>query len=240
MTAQLPLRAGPPSGRDPGRPTAAVIETSALTKRYPGAVTALDGLTVQVAPGITGLVGANGAGKSTSIKILLGLLPATSGQAAVLGLDCARDRAADPDADRLHAGARLPAAGCHRDRVRHPPGPDVRAAADRGQGAGRRVASPCRPVRGAVPADRHLLHRHEAAGEAGPGAGRRPAADAARRADHRARPGRAGPRCSTWWPGSAPSSASPSWFPRTCSGRSSRSATTWWPSTAGGCCAPTR
>ena len=52
---------------------------------------ALDGLTVRVEPGITGLVGANGAGKSTLIKILLGLLPATSGQAAVLGLDCARD-----------------------------------------------------------------------------------------------------------------------------------------------------
>ncbi len=89
MTAPLPLRAGPP----PGAPdsTTAVIETTALTKRYPAGVTALDGLTVTVGPGITGLVGANGAGKSTLIKILLGLLPVTSGRAAVLGLDCARD-----------------------------------------------------------------------------------------------------------------------------------------------------
>jgi ABC-2 type transport system ATP-binding protein len=66
-----------------------VIETEALTKVYPGEVTALGGLTVSFAPGITGLVGANGAGKSTLIKILLGLIPPTSGQARVLGRDCA-------------------------------------------------------------------------------------------------------------------------------------------------------
>ena len=76
---------------EPGRRGTAVIETTALTKRYPGPVTALDGLTVTVEPGITGLVGANGAGKSTLIKILLGLLPPTSGQARVLGGDCLHD-----------------------------------------------------------------------------------------------------------------------------------------------------
>jgi ABC-2 type transport system ATP-binding protein len=54
-------------------------------------VTALDALTVRVEPGITGLVGANGAGKSTMIKILLGLLQPTSGQARVLGADCVHD-----------------------------------------------------------------------------------------------------------------------------------------------------
>src|SRR5216683_5107727 len=66
----------------------AVIETTMLTKVYPGDVTALDALTVSVAPGVTGLVGANGAGKSTLIKILLGLVPPTKGQAKVLGHDC--------------------------------------------------------------------------------------------------------------------------------------------------------
>jgi ABC-2 type transport system ATP-binding protein len=65
-----------------------VIETIALTKRYPGPVTALDDLSVTIGPGITGLVGANGAGKSTLVKILLGLLPPTSGSASVLGTDC--------------------------------------------------------------------------------------------------------------------------------------------------------
>src|SRR5687767_10720340 len=69
----------------------ALVSTRALTKRYPGGVTALDGLTVEVDEGIVGLVGANGAGKSTLIKILLGLLPATDGDATVLGMDAARD-----------------------------------------------------------------------------------------------------------------------------------------------------
>ena len=81
--------AGPPGAAAAAAGSApAVIETKALTKVYPGQVTALDGLTVAVAPGITGLVGANGAGKSTLIKILLGLLPPTRGQARVLGHDC--------------------------------------------------------------------------------------------------------------------------------------------------------
>jgi ABC-2 type transport system ATP-binding protein len=89
VSAQPSPRAeGPPAELDPG---AAVIQTTALTKRYPGGVTALDALTVRVEPGITGLVGANGAGKSTLIKILLGLLPPTSGQARVLGGDCLHD-----------------------------------------------------------------------------------------------------------------------------------------------------
>ena len=58
-----------------------------LTKRYPRGVTALDGLSLDLEPGIIGLVGANGAGKSTLIKILLGLLEPTSGDASVMDLD---------------------------------------------------------------------------------------------------------------------------------------------------------
>ena len=71
-----------------------LIATDALTKRYPNGVAALSDLTVDVEPGIIGLVGANGAGKSTLIKILLGLLPPTSGRVQVLGLDPATDAAA--------------------------------------------------------------------------------------------------------------------------------------------------
>ncbi|HEX7173590.1 MAG TPA: ABC transporter ATP-binding protein [Candidatus Limnocylindria bacterium] len=71
-----------------------LISTRALTKRYPGGVTALDALSVDIDEGVIGLVGANGAGKSTLIKILLGLLPATEGGATVLDLDAATQGAA--------------------------------------------------------------------------------------------------------------------------------------------------
>lgn len=50
-----------------------------------GSVLALDSLDVTIGGGVTGLVGANGAGKSTLIKILLGLLAPTRGEAWVLG-----------------------------------------------------------------------------------------------------------------------------------------------------------
>ena len=64
-----------------------LLSTSELTKRYPGGVTALDGLTLELEPGIIGLIGANGAGKSTFLKIMLGLLKPTSGSLTVLGID---------------------------------------------------------------------------------------------------------------------------------------------------------
>jgi ABC-2 type transport system ATP-binding protein len=63
-----------------------IVRVESLTKRFTS-VTALDALTLDLSPGIVGLVGANGAGKSTLIKILLGLMPPTSGKVAVLGID---------------------------------------------------------------------------------------------------------------------------------------------------------
>ena len=70
-----------------------LISARELTKRYPGVV-ALDSLTVDLEPGIIGFVGANGAGKSTFLRILLGLLPPTSGSVTVLGMDVTRQRMA--------------------------------------------------------------------------------------------------------------------------------------------------
>ena len=67
-----------------------LISARELTKHYPG-VHALDGLTLDIEPGIIGFVGANGAGKSTFIRILLGLLAPTSGSVSVLGWDVRAD-----------------------------------------------------------------------------------------------------------------------------------------------------
>ncbi len=55
-----------------------------LTKQYRN-VTALNEVSFTISDGITGILGENGAGKSTAIKIFLGLLPPTSGAATVLG-----------------------------------------------------------------------------------------------------------------------------------------------------------
>jgi ABC-2 type transport system ATP-binding protein len=62
-----------------------VISTHALTKRF-GPITAVDSLDLQVRRGdIYGFLGANGSGKTTTVRMLLGLVLATSGHAYVLG-----------------------------------------------------------------------------------------------------------------------------------------------------------
>jgi len=63
-----------------------VIELDSITKSF-GRVRVLDDVSLSLGPGVTGLLGPNGAGKSTLIKILLGLLRATSGSGRVLGMD---------------------------------------------------------------------------------------------------------------------------------------------------------
>ena len=67
------------------------VEVRALTKRY-GGVTAVDALSFDVAHGeLFGLVGPDGAGKSTLFRILTTLLLPDSGSATVLGFDVVRD-----------------------------------------------------------------------------------------------------------------------------------------------------
>ncbi len=61
------------------------IETDNLTKQY-GDVTAVNGLSLRVATGeIYAFLGLNGAGKTTTIRLLLGMVKPTSGEARVLG-----------------------------------------------------------------------------------------------------------------------------------------------------------
>ncbi len=60
-----------------------LIELEEITKNY-GSYRALDRVSLQIEPGITSLLGPNGAGKSTLIKVLLGLLRATSGRGRLL------------------------------------------------------------------------------------------------------------------------------------------------------------
>ncbi len=67
------------------------IEADNLTKRF-GELTAVDRLSLSVAPGeLFGLVGSDGAGKSTTIRMLTGIMDPSAGEARVLGRDTVRD-----------------------------------------------------------------------------------------------------------------------------------------------------
>jgi ABC-2 type transport system ATP-binding protein len=69
-----------------------VIVARDLTRRF-GHFTAVDRITFDVGAGeVFGFLGANGAGKTTAIKMLIGLLAPTEGNATVAGFDVRRDR----------------------------------------------------------------------------------------------------------------------------------------------------
>jgi ABC-2 type transport system ATP-binding protein len=76
------------------------VELSVLTRRFKS-LTAVDQLSFQVRPrSIFGLLGSNGAGKTTAIKMLTTLLPPSSGTASVAGFDIVRE----PEQVRRHIG----------------------------------------------------------------------------------------------------------------------------------------
>lgn len=67
------------------------IDVRALTRRF-GNFTAVDAITFDVSEGeVFGFLGANGAGKTTAIKMLIGLLAPTSGEATVAGCGVVRE-----------------------------------------------------------------------------------------------------------------------------------------------------
>jgi ABC-2 type transport system ATP-binding protein len=70
--------------------SSAAIRTFGLTKRYRN-VAALDGLDLEVARGeVFGFLGPNGSGKTTTIRLLLGLISPTEGRSEIFGLDSQR------------------------------------------------------------------------------------------------------------------------------------------------------
>src|SRR5690606_33530990 len=69
----------------------AAVDVHALTRRF-GDFTAVDGISFRVGQGeVFGFLGANGAGKTTAIRMLTGLLAPTSGSATVAGFDVYRE-----------------------------------------------------------------------------------------------------------------------------------------------------
>jgi ABC-2 type transport system ATP-binding protein len=89
-----------------------LIDLQHVTRSF-GTVPALRDVTLQLEPGRIGLLGPNGAGKSTLLKIVMGLLPPTSGGGQVLGHDLVKSGAVVrrmigymPEADALIPGLR--------------------------------------------------------------------------------------------------------------------------------------
>jgi ABC-2 type transport system ATP-binding protein len=87
-----------------------MIQVTALTRTY-GGLRAVDDVTFSAEPGrVTGFLGPNGAGKSTTMRVMVGLTPATSGSATVLGRTYAdlpnpgREVGVLLDASAQHAG----------------------------------------------------------------------------------------------------------------------------------------
>src|SRR5437588_3912969 len=71
-----------------------LLRTERLTKDY-GRFRALDGVSLEIGPGeIFGLLGPNGSGKTTALRLLLGLLRPTAGHATIAGHDCWSDSVA--------------------------------------------------------------------------------------------------------------------------------------------------
>ncbi len=101
-----PLPAAPTS--DSSRPA---ISVRGLTRRFRELV-AVDGLTVEVPRGsLFGLVGPDGAGKTTTLRMLAGVLPPTSGDALVGGVSVAKD----PEGVKLHIAYMAQRFGLYHD-----------------------------------------------------------------------------------------------------------------------------
>jgi ABC-2 type transport system ATP-binding protein len=90
---------------------APVVEVRSIVRRF-GKIVAVDDVSFEIFPGeIFGILGPNGSGKTTTIRILCGLLQPTSGTASVAGIDVVKD----PDAVKSRIGYMSQAFGLYRD-----------------------------------------------------------------------------------------------------------------------------
>ena len=170
-------------------PVTAVISTRGLVKQY-GRLRAVDGIDLDVQAGdVYGFLGANGSGKTTTVRMLLGLVLPTSGEIDLLGERMPRaGRRVLPRVGALIEGP------AHYGHLSGRENLSLLDASGRGgvvadpAAAGGRGARPGRARRGRPPAGEGLLTRDAAAA----GAGRRAAPPSgtarARRADQRAGP----------------------------------------------------
>ncbi len=100
-----------PSSRPVSKVVDAAVSLAGLTRRF-GPLTAVDGLTLDVAPGeLFGIVGPDGAGKTTTLRMLAGVLPPTAGTARVHGVDVG----AEPDAAKPHLAYMAQRFGLYED-----------------------------------------------------------------------------------------------------------------------------
>jgi ABC-2 type transport system ATP-binding protein len=85
------VQSGAPGGPAPGGGAAPAVEVRGLIRRF-RSLTAVDGLSFAVAPGeLFGLVGPDGAGKTTTLRMLAGVLRPSGGEIAIQGVPVARD-----------------------------------------------------------------------------------------------------------------------------------------------------
>ena len=218
VSAQRRPRCGP---RGADGTVLGMILVESLTKTY-GGFTAVDDVTFRAEAGrVTGFLGPNGAGKSTTMRILVGLTPASSGTATVP--DAVRRPAQPRPRGRRPARRLRPARRAHRPRDPRP-SPTTMGLP---RGPGRRDARPGQPdPRGGRAPGAELLARHAPAARHRHRADRRPRGADPRRAGQRPRPGRdpvdARPAARLRRPRAAPCCS-----PRTCCTRSRSSPTTW-------------
>ncbi len=162
------------------------IDVRNLNKSF-GALHVVKDLSIRVEQGrITGFLGPNGSGKTTTLRMLCGLLTPDSGHGTALGLDIVEGRCRGEAPDGLHDPAFLALRRSHDRRES-----TVQRAYPRSRpapAARNRCAGEAGPHPAAQAACRQTIGRLEATSRAGGGDAARTASASARRTDRRRRP----------------------------------------------------